>query len=566
MGIPDIKRVRSYTEDRAFYDPAGAPILPGLPGPAFAGRPTTPGGGPVRLEPLRRPGSNHNNNSINSHNSLQHTVDPEAADRSLEELKNSELFGGHDGIGTLIDAAAVADGGRGGHSRSASFNSTRPSLSHTRNASQLGMSGYSQMQDIKPVIHRGADDAAALHDEDTVGYQTAIKAWNRSRFVRAGYFTPKEGMAYIDYFYKYLYPLTPIRIPDLRAPANHLKLLQEEPMLAITILTIASRYMKLSGSGGEYSRPSVIHDALWKHLRHMMERTIWAQEQFGGGFSGGGAETARKLDPFTQQGLRTLGTVESFMLLTEWHPRALHFPPGDDDAELLVPENPENSPSASDETPLLLNGYVGQRRDSWLEPCWRSDRMCWMLLSNALGLAFEIGVFAKQTEAQFMHEHGSLPADKVRAYFVRRTHLKELLWIYYVQTSGRLELISRIPEGFFESLHQTTADSRIADLVRGRMDNISNNPDRVFSPTTISRDYVEDPHEITLIFWEEIAAILKSGNHEMFRGRAYTREIIKSGKYADYLDVYKPLLDDWKKEFDACTSSEYFVYYSTSSH
>jgi hypothetical protein len=544
--VGDIKRMRSYTEDRTFYQPVG-PVL----GPVD-NRPVTPGGGLARMEPLRRP----------IRDNMAHAVDPEIADRSLEELKKSELFGGHDGIGTLIDAAAVADGARPNQSRSVSFNSTRPNLVHSRNASQRGPNGYGKIQDVKPPTPHGPNavhDSAAVIDEEDRDYHHAIDAWNRLRFVRAGYFTAKEGMAYVEYFYKYLYPLTPIRIPNLAHYSSHTKLLTEEPVLAVTILTIASRYMKLSGSGGQYSRPSVIHEALWKHLRGQLERTIWAQEQFGGGFCGGGAEAARKADPLSQQGLRTLGTVESFMLLTEWHPRALHFPPGDDDAELLVPENPQDSPSPFDESPLFLNGSVGHRRDSWLEPCWRSDRMCWMLLSNALGLAFEIGVFARENEADFLAEHSSLPADKVKAYFVRRTHLKELLWIYYVQTSGRLEFISRIPEGFLESLHQTAADSRITHLVASRMNNIDNNPDRIFSPTTISKEFIEDPHEITLLFWEEIAAIMKSGNHTMFRGRAHTRDIIKSGRYNQYLDVYKPLLNDWKSDFDRCTTSEYVL-------
>jgi len=494
-------------------------------------------------------------------------VDPKDADESLEHLKKSEIFGGHDGMGALIDAIKVTSEGDGRphHSRSTSFVSAQPSLANTRNAStsQMGFSGFGsldhRLQDIKP-FGLGGFDAAAHNgsaNAPDAAYERATKAWNRLRFVRAGLFTAKEGMEYIHYFYQFLYPLTPIRIPSYNEPSMHTTLLENEPMLLVTILTITSRYMKLSGSGGEHSRPSVIHDKLWTYLRGMIERTIWAQEQFGGGFCGAGAEATRRIDPFSQKGLRTLGTVESFMLLTEWHPRALHFPPGDDDDELLIPVDPQEPVVANGESPLLfMNAPVGQRRDSWLEPCWRSDRMCWMLLSYALSLAFEIGVFEQIDKATFRALNPGHAEEKVNEYFIRKTHLKELLWIYYVQTSGRLELISRLPKGFLESLHQTEADARIQQLVHERIANIQQNPNRLFSPTTLTKDFVEDPHEITLNFWEEIAAIMKSGNQQLFLNREHTRRIIRNGDYAHYLDVYQPLLRDWRKEFDRCTTSE----------
>lgn len=40
---------------------------------------------------------------------------------------------------------------------------------------------------------------------------------------------------------------------------------------------------------------------------------------------------------------RTLGTIESFLLMTEWHPRSLHFPPQSDgwDVALLAPDAPD---------------------------------------------------------------------------------------------------------------------------------------------------------------------------------------------------------------------------------
>jgi hypothetical protein len=542
----DIKRGRSTTVDRVFH---GLVTVPGHnPFDPHAqqqtSRPTTPRGGPISHMPLTRPPTNPS------------PVDHEAAADSMKRLQDAEVFGGHDGIGTLIDAAGhIAN--RPLHSRTTSF----ASGNNTRNAPGSFGAPAIQSVEVKPTGHRsyGMATNGVNTNPNLAGpaVEKAILVWNRLRFVRAGLFTAKEGMAYVDYFFQYLYPLTPIRIADFRHPDTHATLLEKEPMLLVTILTITSRYMKLAGSGGEYSRPSVIHEKLWTHLRGMVERFIWAQEQFGGGFCGAGAQAAKRVDP--SEGLRTLGTIESFMLLTEWHPRALHFPPGDDDAQLLVPENPHDDPTMHQEVPLYANNTSGQRRDGWLEPCWRSDRMSWMLLSHALSLAFEVGVFDRMTEDEVRKLNRELPENKVKAYFDRKTQLKELLWIYYVQTSGRLELISSLPKNFLETLHQTAADQHIQKIVSSRVrkisQNLAENVENVFSPATPPQCLLEVPHDSTLKFWQWIAAIMKSGNETLFANREETREIIQTKQYERYLDVYRSILLEWRTEFDACTNS-----------
>ena len=55
-------------------------------------------------------------------------------------------------------------------------------------------------------------------------------------------------------------------------------------------------------------------------------------------------------------------------------------------------DGPDNY-STDDEDSRMLGGVGGKKIESWLEPAWRSDRMCWMLLSTAMGLAYELGVF-----------------------------------------------------------------------------------------------------------------------------------------------------------------------------
>ena len=93
----------------------------------------------------------------------------------------------------------------------------------------------------------------------------------------------------------------------------------------------------------------------------MIERVVWGQEAFGGGFCGSGADDSQSSSTAPWRGLRrgslrTFGTIESLMILTEWHPRALHFPPSEAIDELLLPSY-ENS-ADDDNTKNLQPGLA----------------------------------------------------------------------------------------------------------------------------------------------------------------------------------------------------------------
>lgn len=109
-------------------------------------------------------------------------------------------------------------------------------------------------------------------------------------------------------FYEFLSPLTPVSPPDFRLISTTANLVDEEPILAVTILTISARYKKLAGPGGQ-TRSFMIHDRLWTYLQNMITRMFWGQEQFGGGFCGAGSR--RSAQKSMEKGvLRSLGTIE----------------------------------------------------------------------------------------------------------------------------------------------------------------------------------------------------------------------------------------------------------------
>lgn len=121
----------------------------------------------------------------------------------------------------------------------------------------------------------------------------------------------------------------------------------------------------------------------------MITRMFWGQEQFGGGFCGAGM---KKLPPRSaiKGGLRTMGTIESLLLLNEFHPRSMHFPPGDDGDDILTSIEDPYVSLLQDETvcegPSLDETTVA----GWSEPALRSDRMCWSLIGMSHTLAFEL--------------------------------------------------------------------------------------------------------------------------------------------------------------------------------
>ena len=163
---------------------------------------------------------------------------------------------------------------------------------------------------IDPAIANATGSDRSLKAE---GLEDALRAWSRFRFVRAGWLTAPEAISYLDYFYLNLAPLTPIVPPSYHALSSHAKLLTEEPVLTITLLTIASRYMILKGPAGQ-SRSFLIHERLWKFLRGMITRMFWGQEQFGGGFCGAGSAGKEQRPGMIKGGLRSLGTIERWEL------------------------------------------------------------------------------------------------------------------------------------------------------------------------------------------------------------------------------------------------------------
>ena len=201
----------------------------------------------------------------------------------------------------------------------------------------------------------------------------------------------------------------------------------------------------------------------------------------------------------------------------------MHFPPGDNDNEILVPSEEGRATDIGD-----VRGFssTGENTISgWTEPALRSDRMCWSLISTAYALAYELGLFgnfADGTSTTTNVSSGSSPEG------LRASRVKRLLSIYVTQTSGRLGFPSMFPD------HLQERDYSGADL------------------KFLQYQHRTPQSSIETIqqCWAEITMIMKSTNSKLFPSKEKTRDLIKSGEYLSALEQHQPMLKLWKKGFD----------------
>ncbi|KAJ6164979.1 hypothetical protein N7470_003651 [Penicillium chermesinum] len=244
--------------------------------------------------------------------------------------------------------------------------------------------------------------------------QETLKLWANCRFVKMGWFTAREAVTFIDLFFLNMSCLSPILTDFYASHSNHFWLISREPVLCTAILMISSRYHILPGAGGE-SRNFFIHHRLWQQCQQMTMRLVFGQEKS------------------MKSKVRSLGTVEALLLMAEWHPRSLHFPPEtegwDDD---LISTGPNVSESAE-----TADTSANRWLEDVIEPSRRSDQMSWMLLGCALSLAHELGIFETEED-----ENGEEVTELKEQMTLRRQRVQRLLYVYINQLAWRIGCMS----------------------------------------------------------------------------------------------------------------------------
>ncbi|KAJ5999905.1 hypothetical protein N7481_000314 [Penicillium waksmanii] len=378
------------------------------------------------------------------------------------------------------------------------------------------------------VTEHSADSHLGIQTVPTANKHTndALRAWSNLRFVRGGLFTAEEALDMVDHFYSFHSAFSPV-VPDyFRSHSQHATLIEEEPVLTITILMIGSRYRKWTGPAA-VARSYIVHDRIWRYLQGMISRLNWSEDLFVGEFPSLNGPRPAYTDSWSH-GFRTLGTCEALLLLLDWHPRALHFPPPDEDmSSIVIPETNKPRTSAG-------SRYYGPGSGhDWLA---RSDRLCQSMLSTVLMLAAEMGIFSEDNS--FWQNEAGNDSLKIAREYERFHRIRCLIWVYATQQPGRPGM-QFLHEEILRDPFGTTGPNKGLNIA-GRRNPTQCTP--IKSPGIRNDDATE--------CWMRVATIMKNANELLFPSAQYTGEIISNGHYLQIVRGLEPSLNESLIEFD----------------
>lgn len=296
--------------------------------------------------------------------------------------------------------------------------------------------------------------------------------------------------------------MSAVSIDQFRNHESHAGLIYEEAMLCCAILMISSRFFLLPGAGGE-SRSHLIHNKLWQYCELLVKRIMLGQEKL------------------SSAKLRIIGTIEGLMLISDWHPRAIHFPPDTEGWDALLVDTVYERHSRKrkyDQEPLV------RWRNDVFEPAKRASRMSWMLLGLATNLAYELGILSngQRTDSSTSDAEGR-----------RKFRVQRLLYSYMTQTAIRLGYNSVFPESV------SAACSRP-------------------SPRD-TRDTSERVWNGYMDAYLEFTRLSKLASAMFFQSAGHLQGLLQKDNYSDVIDHFLSLLSKWKADFDTFCNGEEFT-------
>lgn len=229
-----------YTVRNSRKRPHSEDTPPFIDRKSYSSVPLTPGGSTGRTQPLRRPNSEHEDGGKSS-TGPSYGDAGEDSNAQLENLEaqsvmRKEVYGPHDALDLLYKAAtdrsvfASRLSSITSHERATNYTTSPHDLSRHHesltsvvrpspvsvpnrktprdynsnfNGRPAGRASSKSADLIDPLLQSSAknDEVAEmerrLNVENEAGYQEAIEAWSRFRFVRAGWFTKEEAIKYI---------------------------------------------------------------------------------------------------------------------------------------------------------------------------------------------------------------------------------------------------------------------------------------------------------------------------------------------------------------------------------
>ena len=214
----------------------------------------------------------------------------------------------------------------------------------------------------------------------------------------------------------------------------------------------------------------------------------------------------------------------------------MHFPPRDDDDDILAPADDANTPP--DEKAL----YMGS---TWSEPAVRSDRMCWSLIGTSYVLAYELGIFGTYSDGVLSVDGIVKRSGGPTTYNKRADRIERMLYVFITQASGRFG----IPSMYSDQINQFAIESVKVGFVSGMY------PARgLYSCAdilSVDSTMLKDPVDRTQQSWLELMIVMKDCNDRLFSSKDQTTKLVQNEAYIVQLHQLQPLLDSWLRRFNA---------------
>ncbi|KAJ4252863.1 zinc finger transcriptional activator [Fusarium torreyae] len=241
------------------------------------------------------------------------------------------------------------------------------------------------------------------------------KVWKNFILIRKGIVSQQEVTEYLSFFFEQLWPLKPI-VPTHYCDKNTwVQLVAEEPLLVMCLITLSSRYYSLPGRHGEM-KSERIHWQAWRIVQRSLQSVMW------------GSTTTR-----------SLGAITSMLLLIDWHIKAINnpsdFTEGEDEGGGYANYADDGTPDFED-SPNGTDSLTGKRRYGMMSlmeklkivsPAYRSNKMSWSLLSNAISLAHEGCCFQSESPNSSSASSSKDSATLTNPQDVNQTHPNILL-------------------------------------------------------------------------------------------------------------------------------------------
>ncbi|KAF9884538.1 hypothetical protein FE257_001483 [Aspergillus nanangensis] len=377
-----------------------------------------------------------------------------------------------------------------------------PEVGHESRAADSGPSEQIRLQRAEDLyfrrtnpVERVLEPWTTMRHSLSTPEQKTLEVWNSWRFVKAGLISAQEAVTYVDLFFQNMGILSPSLHNYYQDHSKHHDLIAKEPVLCCTIIALSSRYHMLAGDGG-ISRGFYIHARMWKACQSMFQRIVWDQRRA------------------VKDQIRHLGTIESLLLVTEWHPRSAHLPMENDygqiDFELSI-----------DEEVLCHNKVPNKWLQEVEETAQRSDRMSWMLLGGALTLGHELDLFDGRSDPPVPTTNTDTGLSFANFLILRRGRLRRLLFVYISQLASRIGC----------ALPRTPFHDTILSSIRQP----SSILDRQWHDSTTS--------------WIELSRLIRTSSEFLFPSKYVTQELLHSGRYTEFLEHFQPLLSRWLEDY-----------------